>query len=99
MRSTLKNKRIDKQEEEKKDRKIKDIGKKKTWLSGESREKKQIDVHTTEIIWDEEQDLIWDKSLSRHFKLTILDSSFLDHIFNPLYQDLFKKQTKRKLFF
>lgn len=29
MRSTLKNKRIDKQEEEKKDRKIKDIGKKK----------------------------------------------------------------------
>lgn len=30
MRSTLKNKRIDKQEEEKKDRKIKDIGKKKT---------------------------------------------------------------------
>lgn len=30
MRSTLKNKRIDKQEKEKKDRKIKDIGKKKT---------------------------------------------------------------------
>lgn len=60
MQSSLKDRRTDRQEEEKRSRKIKELrgAKEKTNLTEESRGKKQTDVHNKKIIWDEEQDLI-----------------------------------------